>query len=377
MTRARLVVAAGLLGLLALLGTGCRKKPVPFAQHLWFSGSAGCVETKPTAAVPPLACWGTNDVGQLGDGTMEPRAAATAATFPVAGKLTDLALGARHACAVFDHRVLACWGDGGQGQLGVATPGTLVPAVVPEPSEGDLAVRVGGAHTCVRAGLRDRLRCFGANDEGQLGWRADGREDPAAWTPEGTRREIRAFSLGAAHTCVAYGAPEQVRCRGRAPAAPREALLGGIAVTALAAGDDHTCALLPDRTVRCWGRNDAGQLGDGTTNDALAPVTVAGLAEVDGIAAGARHTCARLLNGTVACWGANDRHQLANGTSEPGLRPGVVVGVLGVQELAAGGDATCARLGDGYVRCWGRNDRGQLGDVSTVEHSVPMPIRYR
>jgi hypothetical protein len=144
----------------------------------------------------------------------------------------------------------------------------------------------------------------------------------------------------------------------------------------LAALRDHTCKLEDDHTVHCWGKNDDGQLGDGTRTGSTSPVAVTGLRDVIAIGAGDRHTCAHLANRTVACWGANDHHQLANGTTEASARPGVIVGLVGVRQLAVAGDGACAIVDEGVVRCWGRNDRSQLGDGTTEEHNVPMPIRY-
>ena len=85
--------------------------------------------------------------------------------------------------------------------------------------------------------------------------------------------------------------------------------------TALAAGGAHTCALLQTGTVQCWGRNESGQLGDGTTTNRLTPVAVSGLRGVTALAAGGAHTCALLQTGTVQCWGRNFAGQLGDGTS--------------------------------------------------------------
>jgi alpha-tubulin suppressor-like RCC1 family protein len=279
-------------------------------------------------------------------------------------KVTSLALGARHSCAVLDQRAVSCWGDGRAGQLRLGPPMEQSLSPVPVGTEGE-DVRVGGAHTCVRAG--QHLRCFGSDAEGQLG---QAPED--AWARGAA---VRDFALGEAHTCVAFS--DQVTCRGRPVAAPAAPLLGSMVVTALTAGGDHTCALLADRTVRCWGKNDAGQLGDGTTNDAQVPVEVAGLRDVVEIAAGARHTCARLASHNVVCWGDGSHHQLANGLTEKSTRPVGVQALLGVEQIACAGDSACARMADGTTRCWGANERGQLGDGSTVEHDVPMPPTLR
>jgi alpha-tubulin suppressor-like RCC1 family protein len=356
---------AALWGIVVLaVVAGCKRNKPPIATRVWLGPSGGCVETPAHPTSGTFACWGVNDAGQLGDGTTEARAFATRARFD-AGKVTELALGEKHACGVFDRRV-QCWGEGAHGQLGSAVARSLLPIAV---TEGD-AVAVGGAHTCVRGGIGDQLRCFGADDDGQLG----GGE----W-PRGAR--VRSFALGTAHTCVAYerssSTKESVVCRGRAVAAPRDPLLGAVVVKELAAGGDHTCALIEDGTVRCWGKNDAGQLGDGTTSDASAPVSVAELRGVIQVVAGLRHTCALLQVGTVACWGANESHQLSIGTTENSTVPRVVVGLVGGKEIAAAGDGTCARLEGGYVRCWGKNDRAQLGGGSTVEHTVPVQIQFR
>jgi alpha-tubulin suppressor-like RCC1 family protein len=84
--------------------------------------------------------------------------------------------------------------------------------------------------------------------------------------------------------------------------------------TRLSAGQFHTCAVLDDGTVQCWGRNDFGQLGDGSLTHRLSPVPVANLGTATSIAAGSFHTCAILSFGAVRCWGFNDSGQLGNGT---------------------------------------------------------------
>lgn len=91
--------------------------------------------------------------------------------------------------------------------------------------------------------------------------------------------------------------------------------------TQVAVGVYHACALLNDRSVRCWGGNAFGQLGDGTTTDRDAPVRVEGLPPAAQIVAGARHTCARSVEGRVLCWGANGDGQLGDGTTDARSRP--------------------------------------------------------
>lgn len=148
----------------------------------------------------------------------------------------------------------------------------------------------------------------------------------------------------------------------------------GETVLLAAKGDHHACAKT-DRNVYCWGANDAGQLGDGTTRSSETPVTVHGVGNVAEIAAGARHTCVRLANGTVSCWGANDSFQLANGTTLPSSTPVATFGLRGVVRIVAAGDATCVVTSDGVGRCWGKNEFGQLGDGTTEPRNVPSPLK--
>ncbi|HEX2658415.1 MAG TPA: hypothetical protein VHU40_09090, partial [Polyangia bacterium] len=197
------------------------------------------------------------------------------------------------------------------------------------------------------------------------------------------RRSLKACALGPLatgghHSCVVVAGG--VRCWGanqagqlgdgttmpasRAPVVP--ALAG---VSGLAAGARHTCALVGSG-VRCWGANQAGQLGDGTTTDRATPPTTDALAGAQAIVAGANHTCALTAAGGVRCWGANQAGQLGDGTTMPASRAPVAAAIAGVSGLAAGARHTCALVGSG-VRCWGANQAGQLGDGTTTDRATP------
>ncbi len=124
-------------------------------------------------------------------------------------------------------------------------------------------------------------------------------------------------------------------------------------VVNVSAGSGHTCAVLEDGAARCWGDNRSGQLGEGTTGEHDLTHAVSNLDDAVEIAAGAAHTCARKRGGTVVCWGDNTHGELGDGTHTQQTAPVVVRGVTGVAQIVAGDGFSCARLGDGAVRCWG------------------------
>src|SRR5262249_16263395 len=141
----------------------------------------------------------------------------------------------------------------------------------------------------------------------------------------------------------------------------------------------HSCARMADGTVKCWGANGLGELGDGTTTDRALPTTVPGLAGVAQLALGGQHSCARLDDGTVKCWGGNFSGELGDGTTTAKSKPTAVPGLTGVAKLALGGSAgvsahSCALMNDGTVKCWGYNGHGQLGDGTLVAKKVPTTV---
>lgn len=159
----------------------------------------------------------------------------------------------------------------------------------------------------------------------------------------------------------------------RAVAGPVSGLDSG--VTAIAAGADHACALLTDGTVKCWGSNDSGQIGDGTTVLRAVPVAVSGLSGVTAIDAGTSYTCALTSGGGVKCWGYDKNGQLGNGSTRDAHTPVDVVGLqTGVSSVSTGAFHACALMSDGSVKCWGANDDRELGDGTTRMRTAPVAV---
>lgn len=144
-------------------------------------------------------------------------------------------------------------------------------------------------------------------------------------------------------------------------------------ILAIEAGDSHTCALVADGRVMCWGLNEDGQLGDGSNENRSTPVEVAGLSDATAISAGTAHTCALRIGGRVSCWGYNSQGQLGDGSTESSSTPVEVTGLSSVTAISTGRLFTCALLDGGGVSCWGDNQNGALGNGSAGLEGIPTP----
>jgi len=230
---------------------------------------------------------------------------------------------------------------------------------------------------------------------------------PAAATgpaqPEGSLVGVTQLTTSSGHTCARLSNGE-ARCWGdnvagqlgngsnmdsSVPVVVRNGLGTGplTGVVQIAAGTTHTCALLTNRQVRCWGAGSSGQLGNGSTSGRLLPVAVtspagtANLTDVTSVAAGRFTTCALLTTRQVRCWGLGNAGQLGHGFLTNRLRPTPVKAVGGpgrledVTQIDVNGAHACARLSNGQARCWGANGVGQLGNTSMTSTSRPVVVK--
>ncbi len=325
--------------------------------------TAGTAHTCALLADGTVHCWGFGGDGRLGYantnniGDDEP--AASPGAVQLGGGATAISAGLAHTCALRVDGAVLCWGYGGSGRLGYSKPpdppGTPAGTVIEPPSVGDdetpasvgpvslggpaIAITAGGAHTCalMAAGT---VRCWGNGALGTLGY--------------GNFANIGDDEF-----------PDTV--------APVD--LGRHTATAIDAGESQTCALLDDATVRCWGDGFYGQLGLGTQDSVGVAQTPAAVPSVNlgrgarAISAGRQHTCALLDDGSLRCWGRNQFGQLGYGRTdsigddEPPASAGAVdlgPGRTAVA-VAAGAAQTCALLDDAGVRCWGYGSNGRLG----------------
>lgn len=265
---------------------------------------------------------------------------------------TQLSAGYAHTCAVTTEGGVWCWGAGYLGN----TPhpeGNHVPVPALGLEDGVVAVSSGYWHTCALLATGG-LKCWGQNREGQLGVPTTENCNTPEYPTPCARTPVNGPSLGTD-------------------------------VWALAAGGYHTCALTVQGKVKCWGSNEYGQLGNGTTTDSMMPVDVfdsagAPLTGVAAITGGEGFTCALTARGTAKCWGENDKGQLGDGTTTDRSLAADVVGLGEPTVAVVSGPSsytTCAVTMSGAAKCWGDGSAGQLGNGTrgTGNHSaIPVDV---
>ena len=316
-----------------------------------------------------VVCWGLNSAGQLGNGSTTNSSTPVAVSGLSAG-VASIAVGGSTSCAVLTSGAIKCWGDDSNGQLGDGSPSTnsSTPVSVSGITTGVL-VDVSLTHTCavITGGA---VTCWGSG----IG------AAPVALA--GISSGATDVTVGLYHSCaVVVGA---VKCWGQngygqlgdnttthSLTTPVTAVASG--GTAVTAGDQFTCAVVSGG-AQCWGLNMFGELGNGSTTNSSTPIAVSGpSAGVASISAGSVHTCALLAGGALKCWGRNNYGQLGNGSTTNATTATDVSGIpSGAISLGVGNSQACAVLSGGTMKCWGRNDYGALGNGSTTNSLTPV-----
>lgn len=282
-----------------------------------------------------IDCWGWNGFGQLGDGTEENGPVENGSPPVEVQGVSDaiqVAVGGYHACALLSTGHIGCWGGDFYGALGDGKEGrSSIPVEVRGVSD---AVQVSASDETSCALLSDgHVDCWGRNESGQLG--------------NGT-------TTNSSVPVEVHGISDAIQ---------------------VAVGESYACALLASGRIDCWGAGYYGQLGDGSKENSTVPVEVQGVSAAAQVTAGGgvvEHSCALLLNGHIDCWGRNEHGQLGNGTTTSSDIPVEVQGIVDATEVISGWKDSCALLSSGQVDCWGGNEFGQLGGGAMGDSDVPV-----
>lgn len=333
-------------------------------------------------------CWGYNRAGQLGDGTGEdsdtPVAVAADAAF------SQLSAGRYFTCGITTEGETQCWGDNSRGSLGNGETGAgssdadqAAPVTVDTEVTFESIVS-GQLHTC---GLTEdgAAYCWGAYASGQLGNEAG--EDVTTPQPSAEGLAFGSLAPGGDTSTCGITVEGEAYCwgndsfgqlgRGDESSAPRPEpapVTGAHEFASLTLGRTHACGIDTEGELWCWGANDTGQLGDGTTESAAVPTAVATDQRFVQVAADDGFTCAVADGGDAYCWGANVDGRLGDGTEDDSTEPVAVSGDLAFVELSAGEVFTCGVTEAGGAWCWGSNRVGWLGDGSGEDSTVPVPV---
>ena len=360
----------------------------------FYQVSAGNVHSCGVTTDNRAYCWGDNESGQLGTGTdtgpelcngaVGPFACSTRPA-PVAGGLRfrQVSAGSVYSCGVTIEYRAYCWGSNNFGQLG---DGTITKRLKPVAVAGGRQFRRVEAnfhHTCGVSYPDSRAYCWGTNPYGQLG---DGTtSERRTQVLVASTLRFREVSVGYFHTC-GVTTDDRAFCWGRnnvgqigdSSTASRRLTPSRVAgprqFRQLDTGDNHACAVTPDHRAFCWGNGRQGQIGNGKAYLSFWPRAVAGGLSFDRVSAGSYYTCGETTSNRAYCWGWNGFGELGDGTKTQRLTPVAVAGGLYFAQLSAGNDHTCGKTSTNAAYCWGYNVFGQLGDGTNTNRSTPTAV---
>ena len=347
-----------------------------------------------------VLCWGQGISGALGAGNNgEQWSPVLTGTLGFDRTATEISTGLQHTCALLDNGDVSCWGSNVHGQLGTGdntAQNSPTLTVGFGSSRTAVAISSGGYHTCA---ILDNgsVSCWGYGGYGQLGNGIDvgDRNSHTLTSSLGTGRTAVAISAGGFHTCVildngsvsCWGNSEQMgngnSARSTVPTLTSSFGIGRTAV-AISAGYAHTCVILDNGSVSCWGHGSSGRLGNGDMEDRLSPTLTETLGQgrtAVEISSGYSHTCAILDNGSVSCWGSGGYGKLGIGDLSRNDNPSPqLISSLGsgrnATSISAAIEHTCALLDNGEVTCWGNDNNGRLGHGLIDGENFEPPTKY-
>jgi alpha-tubulin suppressor-like RCC1 family protein len=334
-------------------------------------------------------CWGSNEFGQLGDGSGGGSTALRSRPTMVAGsfRFRQVSAGDSHTCGVTTEMRVYCWGFNFDGELG---DGTRYPSNIQRLTPVPVAVArrfiqvwAGHDYTCAVEDQTQAAFCWGYNVFGQLGDGGTLAQSKPVRVRGGL--DFRQLNTGVNHTC-GVTTDDRAFCWGLnvggqygngttlGGATPVRAG-GGRRFLMVHVGRDYTCGLSLDERAYCWGLSSDGQVGDGTRNQYITPVAVVGGHRFDHLSTGETHTCAVTPDNLAYCWGDNGPGQIGDGTSGADrLEPTAVAGGFRFAGVWAGLGHSCGVTPDNRAYCWGRGYQGQLGDGSTTLRLTPVAV---
>ncbi len=345
-------------------------------------GSSSCALTNQNG----VKCWGRNNNGQLGDGTTETRLSAVdVSDFPSGVQVVEL--GRSHTCVLTVQGGVKCWGYNEYGELGDGTTEFRSSPVDVLSLQSGMKDLVGEDQSCALT-TQGGIKCWGYGINGQLGYGGADEFKSTPVDVMGLQSGVQAIAMSSEHTC-AITEQGGMKCWGFNVFGqlgngktsfqennPVDVVSLGSSIRAIAVGNENTCALTSQNGVKCWGRNVNGELGNGTHTAISTPNDVVGLqSDVLSITLGDNHTCALVAQGGMKCWGANSWGQLGLGTTISQSLPVDVMGLAsGVKDVAAGKYHTCAVTTQDEVKCWGLNQFARLGDGTTTDRKTPVSV---
>lgn len=297
-----------------------------------------------------------------------------------------VAVGFAHACALLENGTISCWGSNYIGELGNGSTSSAVIATPVQVSGISTAklISANAQRTCAVL-ANGTVRCWGANNIGELG-NGDTKHSSIPVEVIGISDAI-AVTVGESHACAlrsnghvqcwGYGLYGELGNGNFSNSSIPVNVTGITTATEISADGNHTCALLTEGTIRCWGAGSDGQLGNGSTeitNNANTPVAVKNISNATAITAGGYHSCAVLPDGSMRCWGYGYHGELGNNIADFSGIPVVVEGISTAIQATAGKSHTCVINANDQVFCWGLGDSGQLGNGKASTSLIPVEV---